>query len=174
VDALSVASAAPNSIVGDPNTFTGRYWDPELGVYFYRERQLYNPMIGRFEQEDPIGQRGGINLFAYAADSPMNFKDPDGTQTFSGGLLRTPIVPVAPPIVGRRKHGGAGDSNSSTPPVCPAAGSGGGNNEECELNAFLSVLFKQCTYICNTPPIFEFLPKPTGGLGDCQPYLLRF
>jgi len=43
----------------------------------YRAR-YYNPTIGRFLSEDPIGLRGGINLYQYAGGSPTNFIDPSG------------------------------------------------------------------------------------------------
>lgn len=45
-------------------TFTGREYDPQTGLYFYRAR-YYDPVEGRFLQKDPIGFAGGINLYAY-------------------------------------------------------------------------------------------------------------
>lgn len=44
----------------------------------YRCARYYNPRMGRFISEDPIGFRGGINKYTYVADSPMDFKDPFG------------------------------------------------------------------------------------------------
>jgi hypothetical protein len=38
----------------------------------------YDPQTGRFVSEDPIGLAGGINPYAYAANSPVNFTDPFG------------------------------------------------------------------------------------------------
>jgi len=65
--------------VGDPGyAFTGREWDPETGLYYYRAR-YYDPKVGRFISEDPIGLRGGdTNFFAYVRDNPINRKDPSG------------------------------------------------------------------------------------------------
>jgi RHS repeat-associated protein len=34
--------------------FTGREWDPEAGLYYYRAR-YYDPKIGRFLSEDRSG-----------------------------------------------------------------------------------------------------------------------
>ena len=34
--------------------FTGREWDPETGLYYYRAR-YYDAKAGRFMSEDPIG-----------------------------------------------------------------------------------------------------------------------
>jgi len=41
-----------------PYTYTGREFDSETGLYYYRAR-YYDPRIGRFIQKDPIGMRGG-------------------------------------------------------------------------------------------------------------------
>jgi hypothetical protein len=51
----------------------------------YRAR-YYNPTTGRFLSEDPIGFAGGMNLYEYAANNPMRFKDPFGRCPDSGPL----------------------------------------------------------------------------------------
>ena len=63
----------------NPFTYTGREYDSETGLYFYRAR-YYDAHAGRFINEDPIGFAGGINLFAYVGNSPINFIDPSGTS----------------------------------------------------------------------------------------------
>lgn len=57
--------------------FTGREWDPETGLYYYRAR-YYDAKVGRFISEDPIGFDGGVNLYAYVYDNPVIFTDPTG------------------------------------------------------------------------------------------------
>jgi RHS repeat-associated protein len=58
--------------------FTGREWDSETGLAYYRAR-YYDPKIGRFISEDPIGLDGGdINFYAYVGNNPINWTDPAG------------------------------------------------------------------------------------------------
>ena len=58
-------------------TYTGREFDSDTGLYYYRAR-WYDPKVGRFISEDPIGFGGGINQFAYVGNNPQNAKDPTG------------------------------------------------------------------------------------------------
>jgi RHS repeat-associated protein len=62
----------------DPVRFAGRIWNEALGLYELRAR-FYDPGLGRFIQEDPAGFRGGdLDLYAYAGNNPMIWKDPYG------------------------------------------------------------------------------------------------
>jgi len=57
--------------------FTGRNWDSEIALYYYRAR-MYNPLSGRFLSRDGAGYRDGPNLFEYARSRPLVFLDPLG------------------------------------------------------------------------------------------------
>ena len=61
--------------------FTGRRFDIETGLYYYRAR-YYNPHIGRFMQTDPVGYGNGMNWYAYCGNNPLNFADPSGLASF--------------------------------------------------------------------------------------------
>jgi RHS repeat-associated protein len=49
----------------------------ESGFRYMRNR-YYDPLTGRFTQEDPSGLAGGLNLYGFAAGDPINFGDPFG------------------------------------------------------------------------------------------------
>ena len=59
--------------------FAGRELDGESGLYYMRAR-YYDPKTGRFLTEDPIGIAGGLNLYAYVGNDPINRRDPSGTH----------------------------------------------------------------------------------------------
>src|SRR6266498_1954222 len=53
-------------------------------------RGTYHPGLQRFISEDPIGLRGGVNLYAYVANAPTRFTDPRGLHPLKsplGGLI---------------------------------------------------------------------------------------
>jgi RHS repeat-associated protein len=71
------ATTTPGASVTGRFAYTGQIWLPELGMYHYKAR-LYSPTLGRFLQVDPIGYEGGIALYAYVENDPVNMADPSG------------------------------------------------------------------------------------------------
>jgi RHS repeat-associated protein len=77
-----VAASDPNFLT-NPYMFTGRRFDIETGLYYYRAR-YYNPHIGRFMQTDPVGYGDGINWYLYCRNNPLAFVDPSGLNPTFG------------------------------------------------------------------------------------------
>ncbi|MGE0265099.1 MAG: RHS repeat-associated core domain-containing protein [Candidatus Obscuribacterales bacterium] len=65
------------SMTGTSIGYTGQRFDPETGLYYYKNRH-YSASIGRFLQPDPIGYADSLNLYQYAFNAPLDFKDPLG------------------------------------------------------------------------------------------------
>ena len=56
--------------------FQGQYFDEETGLHYNRFR-YYDPDVGRFVSQDPIGLKGGVNLYQYSPN-PIVWVDPIG------------------------------------------------------------------------------------------------
>ena len=79
--ASGTGKATPN--IATSYRYTGREYDVDTGLYYYRNR-WYDPEIGRFISEDPIGFAGGdINLYGYVGNNPLSFTDPSGNYACS-------------------------------------------------------------------------------------------
>ncbi|SDP16391.1 RHS repeat-associated core domain-containing protein [Clostridium gasigenes] len=57
-------------------TYTGQQFDGITQQYYLRAR-FYNPVIGRFTQED-VYRGDGLNLYAYCGNNPVGYFDPSG------------------------------------------------------------------------------------------------
>ena len=61
-----------------PNDFAHRFstkpLDLATGLYYYGYR-WYDPMTGRWPSRDPIGERGGINLYGFVGNDGVNLWD---------------------------------------------------------------------------------------------------
>ncbi len=75
-DSFGKLTASSGSVT-NPFQYTAREPDSETGLDYYRAR-YYDPNIGRFLTEDPMGFTGGENFYKYAVNNPINLRDPQG------------------------------------------------------------------------------------------------
>jgi RHS repeat-associated protein len=121
--------------------YTGQAWVPEVGLWYYKARFL-RPDIGRFLQTDPIAVEGGINLYAYVGNDPINWLDPSGLiricytwyattvqQDGTTGTVKRETcferggpLPTEPPDLGPKPAKGGGPTPAKKQ-QCPAADS---------------------------------------------------
>jgi RHS repeat-associated protein len=64
--------------IKNPLRFPGQYHDQETNLH-YNFKRYYDPQLGRYLREDPLGTEGsGLNLYAYANLNPFKYKDARG------------------------------------------------------------------------------------------------
>jgi RHS repeat-associated protein len=80
--------------------YAGMFQLPETGLYLTHYR-LYDPNSKRWLNRDPIGETGGINLYAYVQGNPVNYVDPTGEFAWS------PAIGLGIRIFGGRAAGAA-------------------------------------------------------------------
>ena len=59
--------------------FSTKYLDVETGFYYYGYR-FYHPATRRWLNRDPIGERGGLNLYGFCGNNPVSRFDVDGRK----------------------------------------------------------------------------------------------
>jgi RHS repeat-associated protein len=71
------------------------------GRFLYNFYRTYDPNTGRYLEADPIGQNGGVNLYAYGLNNAINAIDPFGLQNFGGPIFQgeDPGKPLYSPAV---------------------------------------------------------------------------
>ncbi len=62
--------------------FQGREYSGATGLYNFRAR-WYSSYIGRWLSKDPIGLEGGLNLYVFCGNNPVNFVDPWGANPYA-------------------------------------------------------------------------------------------
>jgi RHS repeat-associated protein len=140
---------APTETVANPFRFTGREWDSETGLYYYRAR-YYDPLWGRFLSEDPLRSRSGPNFYNYVHNRPTILRDPTGR--FAWGTIGGSITGIAGAL------GAAGaikgsctivqDSKGNTGLLC-CGGVGGGVAEGLDVSAqWTMIVCPGCKTIC--------------------------
>ena len=71
------SDVAVSGLADNRYLFQGREYSWATGLYNFRAR-WYDPATGRWLSKDPIGISGGLNLYAFCGDDPVNYVDPWG------------------------------------------------------------------------------------------------
>jgi RHS repeat-associated protein len=71
--------------------FKGQFLDLESGYYNYGYR-YYSPELGRWLSRDPIGERGGVNVYAMAKNNVINRLDLNGLSTEPVDFALVPLA----------------------------------------------------------------------------------
>jgi len=115
--------------------YTGHYVDRSSGLALARYRG-YSPNLGRWMSRDPMGIRGGLNLYGYVNNGPLTFVDPDGRYAVAAAPIAIEIGvavyfayyllgPKSGPTLGP-KPGPGGPGPEGPGPGGPGPGPGGG------------------------------------------------
>ena len=81
-----LGSNIARSSVGNTILFTGREYDYESGIYYFRARSLH-PQIGRFMQHDPLMYVDGMNDYTYVINSPLIYLDNYGLDIHDDSFI---------------------------------------------------------------------------------------
>lgn len=81
-----VAQVSQVATADDKPGYTGHLEDKDIGLTYMQQR-YYDPVIGRFYSNDPVGFSADnpmmFNRYAYANNNPYKFTDPDGKEPLS-------------------------------------------------------------------------------------------
>jgi len=135
--------------IEQPYMFSTKQYDPQTGQYYFGFR-FYDP-VGKWTTRDPLGEDGGINLYAMNFNNPVNWIDPEGKISWAlwipGGIM----------VVGA---GGYLLTTTACLLLC---------NEQCPSdpsNPSWSKKYAKCAEICLSPTVlWEFIFDPHGTLG---------
>ena len=83
-------TATGTMAASNPIRFSTKYRDNENGLYYYGYR-YYSPDMGRWLSRDPIEERGGLNLYAFVNNDPVNHYDKLGNKCC---VFTYPFIPL--------------------------------------------------------------------------------
>jgi RHS repeat-associated protein len=93
----TIASTGPLA-KANPFRFSTKWVDNDTGLGYWGYR-WYGPGMGRWLCRDPIGEKGGINLFVYALNRPNSYADKLGQAVLPGvpeneSATKSPLPPI--------------------------------------------------------------------------------
>jgi hypothetical protein len=133
--------------------------------------RYYNPTTGRFLSEDPIRFAGGINLYAYVQDNPVNKYDPNGTNPFQHWPLNGNLWPAYHAQDEVCTTGPFAHTMNSRPCIkkCCKEHDDCYTTYNCNFTSFLGGLPYSPCHICNSNAEACILTADKSpGVGDCK------
>ncbi len=114
-----VRQSDASSSYGNPFLWTGQRWDASVRLYHFWARS-YSPHLGRWLQRDPLGLRGGLNVYECVRWAPTVFVEPLGLMSPGG------YPPYAPFPGGDNDDGGddGGSGDEGRPEAAPCGDAG--------------------------------------------------
>lgn len=130
--------------IDQPIRLPGQHLDAETGLHYNRHR-YYDPALGAYINQDPIGFRGGLNGFAYARQDPLQLSDPLGLYA-DAAHAGTPLFDAPPgaglPDMGSELERPAPGSAKNCPDCTQVAGRVSDYATVCVYVVFLSLGIK--------------------------------
>jgi RHS repeat-associated protein len=71
---------AKTGTLNQPYMFSTKRYDPAFGIVFYEARPYLSAIV-KWMTRDPLGEEGGLNLYAFVGNNPVNWVDPWGLST---------------------------------------------------------------------------------------------
>ncbi|MEO0320360.1 MAG: RHS repeat-associated core domain-containing protein [Pseudomonadota bacterium] len=111
------------------NGYTGHIEDAASGLT-YMQARYYDPALGRFLANDPVGfAEGGpgyFNRYAYTLNNPMSYIDPNGMCAVLKALSRSLYPPFSTPTTYRYNgvQWNASAPTESAPPITASLAKG--------------------------------------------------
>jgi RHS repeat-associated protein len=146
--------------------FSSKEYHPNSRLYYYGYR-FFEPNLQRWLNRDPIGEGGGINLYQFVGNDPVNFFDFLGLD-----IIITPTI--HPVIIGDMPGGGTYTIEYTIPPQGKYWFTNPGNydygdfpkNTPEQIADALDVNFKKCRRIRTSPSADKELNDLAKGLGQ--------
>ena len=112
-----------------PFGFAGGLYDGDTGLVRFGARD-YDASAGRWMSKDPLRFGGGMNLYGYVVNDPVDHLDPDGTDPSLVVGIFCSLFPSA--CGGSGPDSGPAPGGPPDPPLCSSANGDDGTHARCQ------------------------------------------